>query len=256
MLWLPAFVGGLLLAVLVAGYLAIKHVPGDYRPLALAGREREQARRRVQQAVVEVLGAASRVGSRDPHCDPADQPRRATVELSADTLNRWVASLPDEVTTALGRAGLRDPAVAVNDGRLTLYAHWARHDAVVGVDLVAEFDDTQRMTIRLAGARLGRVPVPRGILETRRREIIALLDAYVERQRQAGRPDSDAGDLTGAVERVVDALRGVPVRLDLPRRCGHARIRSIRPRRGKLILEIISLLPDPPAADQPSRRSW
>ncbi|MFW6154400.1 MAG: hypothetical protein ACOC95_04200 [Planctomycetota bacterium] len=248
-----------LIAAGVVSYLAVKHVPGDYRPLALAVAQRRQARRCVEQAVVEVFGAASRVGSLDPHCDPADQPRQATVEFGGDTLNRWIASLPPEATTALYRAGLRDPAIAVGDGQITLYAHWARYDAVVGVDLVPVFDDTQRMTIRIAGARLGRLPLPRQVIDEHRREVIDLLVEYIEQWRQthpSGAAATDADDLAGATERVVEALRGVPVRLDLPRQYGHARIKGIRPKRGKLVIEIISLLPEPPAADQPSRPSW
>jgi len=249
----------LALAAIAAGVcLAIRHVPGDYRPLVLGGPQKQQARRSAERAVVEVLGAASRVGSLDPHCDPADQPREATVELDGDILNRWVASLPPEAAAALNQAGVRDPAVVVGDGRITLYAHWARYDAVVAVDLVPAFDDTQSLTIRIAGVRLGRMPVPRQTVQRHRREVIDALVGHIRQWRQTGQPGPsgmDGQDLADVAERVIEALRGTPVRLDLPRRYGHARIRGIRAADGKLVIEIISLLPEP-AADQPSRSSW
>jgi len=237
-----------LVVLLAAGLivLAVKRVPARYRPLTLSAQQKQLAKNRFDRAIQAFLAVTSHVGTVDPR-RPATSPapREGALELTADELNFFLAALPDEAIAALWRIGLRDPALSVDDGRLTLYAYWSRYDAVIAVDLAAVFADDQSMTLNLLGARLGGMPVPNRVFIRHRDEILGQLRDHVRdlsgRRGEHFGP-APASDLGRAGKQLIDAAEGIPVRLDVHGVWGHARVRNIRLVKDKVIIEVVSLL--------------
>ncbi len=88
---------------------------------------------------------------------------------SMDDIALWLSDKP--VKAELARAGFRDPAVAMDDGVLTLMVMSTRYEKVISVDLSFIFDERGDMRMVIRAVRVGLLPVPKGIMEDHIRQL-------------------------------------------------------------------------------------
>jgi hypothetical protein len=188
-----ALLGAILAPVTFLGlWLAFQHKPAWYQPARLDEQGYQLARR-------------DAVATADSISDQLVQGKEFELVLTDRSVNEWLAALPSiwpEAKQALPRE-LRDPAVRFAEDRIRFAAHFDKNgwQAIVSVDLfVRVSDDGTSVTIALAGARGGSLPVPRTIIER-------LLRPLIEHARSSGKNhDTDA---TSPWDAAVKSVRSV-----------------------------------------------
>jgi len=256
----------LILVVVAVGTVGVLYyractVPDDYEPLALSPAEKARAIRRMEDKLLAFGTAAGIVGGRSTHQTGVmaeDRKRlaaRGDIEIgerhfiqrfSSDDLNHWIASMPDDVTSALHSAGMSQPAVAIGKDRLTFYSHWEEFDKIVGVDLDFQFNADQTMTIQVRSARVGTQAIPERFWAEQKDRIAQQIPAYVKKMMGAqedfaGLSPHAYGDIASDM---ANAIEGRPVNLDIRYGFGNVRIKNIELKDGELVMEVVSLLPE------------
>jgi len=250
-------------AVVTAGVLYYRacQIPDDYKPLALSPAEKTQAIEQMKKKLGAFVTAAGLVGGSSTHETAVmaeDRQRiagRGDIKLreksfiqtfSADELNQWLASMPDGVTSALYSVGMSQPALAIGDDRLTFYSYWQDYDKIVGVDLDFRFNADQTMTMQIRSARMGTQAIPEWLWAEQKARIAEQIPAYVKKmigaQKEfAGLSPRTYGDVAS---KMTHAMEGRPVNLDIRDGFGNVRIKDIKLKKGELVMEVVSLLPE------------
>jgi len=174
-----ALLGAILAPVIFIGFwLAFQHKPAWYQPVRLDEQGYQLARREA-------------VATADSISDQLVQGKEFELVLTDRSVNEWLAALPriwPEARQSMPDE-LRDPAVRFAEDRIRFAAHFDKNgwQAIVSVDLfVRVSDDGTSVTIALAGARGGSLPVPRAVIER-------LLRPLIEHTRSSGKNhDADA----------------------------------------------------------------
>jgi len=174
-----ALLGAILAPVTFVGlWLAFQQKPAWYQPVRLDEQGYQLARRVA-------------VATADSISDQLVQGKEFELVLTDRSVNGWLAALPriwPEAKQTLPDE-LQDPAVRFAEDRIRFAAHFDKNgwQAIVSVDLfVRVSDDGTSVTIALAGARGGSLPVPRTIIER-------LLQPLIEYARSSGKNhDTDA----------------------------------------------------------------
>ncbi|MEK7757244.1 MAG: hypothetical protein AAB385_08530 [Planctomycetota bacterium] len=188
-----ALLGAILAPVTFLGlWLAFQHKPAWYQPVRLDEQGYQLARR-------------DAVATADSISDQLVQGKEFELILTDRSVNEWLAALPriwPEAKRTLPDE-LRDPAVRFAEDRIRFAAHFDKNgwQAIVSVDLfVRVSDDGTSVTIALAGARGGSLPVPRAVIER-------LLRPLIEHARSNGmNHDTDA---TSPWDAAVKSVRSV-----------------------------------------------
>jgi hypothetical protein len=183
-------------------YLLASAVPEAYRPAVLSREQQEQA------AKAFINGVLSELHNRAEDARPFEmtftQGEINSYLASADEIIRFYDSQKvGEARRSMAEAGIAAPAVALDDGVLTFMCRLTEYDKILSVDLAFAFDETGKLKVSVAGARLGRLPAP-GFLVRR------AVDEMTRRLPQAEEADA-AGPREGAPtsEDVGRALRAV-----------------------------------------------
>lgn len=152
---------GLAAAAIAVVYVLIDAWPSDYAPLALSEDQKQQA-------------AASFVNACAQFSNGAQATEPYTLALGEEQVNSYFASA-DEIADTVGQplklrrlletAGLADPAVALHDGHMRLMVRSLAKDKVVGADLRFVFQPDGRLRVEVAGASVGRLPLPRSAIQ-------------------------------------------------------------------------------------------
>ncbi len=188
-----ALFGAILAPVTFVGlWLAFQHKPAWYQPVHLDEQGYHLARR-------------DAVATADSISDQLVQGKEFELVLTDRSVNGWLAALPSiwpEAKQTLPDE-LRDPAVRFTEDHIRFAAHFDKNgwQAIVSVDLfVRVSDDGTNVTVALAGARGGSLPVPRTIIER-------LLRPLIEHARSSGK-NHDA-DATSPWDAAVKSVRSV-----------------------------------------------
>jgi len=240
----------LLVAVVIAAlvvFAMISYVPSSYRWRHRSPEEQKIARNAFVKHIGEGFG--NRIGR-------ARVGEVFTWTLTAEQANDYLASLdaiaslgsldedePVYALAAMERAGLADPAVAMDDGLLTVMAKVRKYGKVFSIDLALEFDDAGDLGIRIAGMRIGAMPVPQAILEDRVQQARSRLSAQLaraERAQDARLGAVDLSQLAGLMRESLSMLTGESVRPVLRYKLfgttHRAQVRRIEIDEGKLTL--------------------
>ncbi len=198
-------------AVALAVYLLAGAVPESYQPSDLTPAQREQA-------VTELANEYSRFN------EQAVTGQTYTWTLSQDQVNRYLASMDEanamrvgheagEVKRKLARAGIADPAVVFDNQAVTLMCRLREYDKIVAADLAFEFTPDGKLRLKLAGARIGRLPLPRDVVADKLARLKAVLaDASNGSHPGQGAPAGQAtGEFAEALRAVVMAIEGDPI---------------------------------------------
>lgn len=147
----------------------------------------------------------------------ADSTSRSMVEgemfevaLSDAAVNRWLAALPS-LWPDVGRrmpAGLRDPAVSFDEGEMRIGGFYEDRGwrVIANAAIVPELTDAgATITLRLAAARGGSLPLPRNFLERAVRQLRRRADEAVT----APDGDDEFWSAMREIRTVDDLFRGV-----------------------------------------------
>ncbi len=245
---------GVLLGTALTLYLLANRRPADYRPTVLAAEGKEQARERLKDRVAEFVSRAGEISSY-PDGGQIDPDQVMVMTVTQDEMNDWVASLPEQAEIEMARMGLREPAIALGDDRLTFYAFWAEHEKVVGIDFAFTFTPTGDLKLLLKGVRMGNLAMPRTFYD----ELVVRLERHIQRrlsQADAAGQESFAGipeeQIRSGAKALVDTLGGKPVRPEIREHFGQVRITGIDLAKGLLTLRVVPLTPEGGATPAPS----
>ncbi|MFP4053088.1 MAG: hypothetical protein ACLFV7_04405 [Phycisphaerae bacterium] len=140
-------------------YWQASRVPGEYRYQSLTPTQRRQAAKDFVSRLADFNRYAQ---NNEPFSWSIDQ----------DRINRYMASLEEiaavrpghkagTVTEALREAGLADPAVSLEEGKVLLMVRSIEHDKIVSVSLDLEFTSDRRLRVKLEKASVGELTLPR-----------------------------------------------------------------------------------------------
>jgi len=190
-------------------YLLASWVPGDYRPARLGRDERHLATRHFYNRVFDFINDGETV-------------RPFTWSVDEEWLNRSLTSMDEiayqrggergQVLRLMERARLAEPAVALRDGEMRLMVRSIEHDKVLSATLRFDFSPPDRMEVRLAGTRIGCLPVPMFLVRER---VERLKETIVQRLLSAA--EGDHADEAVADPRTADVgkvLAGVVAAID------------------------------------------
>jgi hypothetical protein len=230
-LWcLVALTAAILLAA-AALYMLVSWVPAEYRPEDIAHR----------WLGVRVPALLDEFAKRKPFQWEETQEQINSYLASMDEI---VAAIPNrtagQVNRELDAAGVGDPAVAIKDGLLTVMFLAKEYKKVVSVDLRLKQGDGA-IRVRLAGTRVGRLPVPEALVRGPLGELKAKLQAQLDRRERDTRPVTRpadghalAADVTNILPLVIAGIDESPIPTELPK--WRFRIDEVRLESGKLTL--------------------
>ena len=248
----------LLATAAIAGgalYLLAIRIPCYYKPLRLSAAEQEDGMR-------HFVNHISRF------CSRAGAGKAFTWALTADQANEYLASMdaiaalpgrPLHPSARLAEAGFEDPALAMRDGVLTIAMRSRRHNKILSLDLRFESNDAGELTARIAAARIGSLPVPRGLLDEHIRQ--ARHELHRRLAAASARPDDRVGpirldELTAVLRRLMEMTDGKYVRPVVVSPIGRHRvvIQDIEISDGRLTLRCRPDVPGPSTATAPRTR--
>ena len=222
-----------ILGMLGVLYILAGRAPDSYRPMRLTAEQKRQA---VADFGVRIQDFGNAAQQNDPY----------TWSVREDRLNEYLASLDEiaanlrggrrgRVEAAMAKAGLAEPAVRLRDGLVTLAIRSTRHNRIFSVDLAFTFASDKSLRVRLEGAHIGDLVVPKSFVRGALAELQALL-ARGGRGEAAPRPDSaDArrkrispNDLANVLAAVVAAIDGRAIRAELTWPVNKRRVRIDR----------------------------
>jgi hypothetical protein len=202
--WTAAVVVVCLLAG--GGYLYFRasRVPEAYRYRPLSRAERKQS-------ATDFYNQLARFNR---HAQDT-QPFRFSI--SEDRINRYLASMEEiaairpghrsgSVVEALHEAGVADPAVALEDGRLRLMLRLREYHKIISLTLGIEFTADRKLRVKLIETAVGTLAVPDDLV---RQRLTALRESLAK--RATDEPTDEPSDPTG---QVVDVLRAVLQAID------------------------------------------
>ncbi len=241
-------VAGLGLIVFVIGaYVQASRVPDDYRPARLNSDQRRET--------IRDFGKQLQYFVRESQKGQAFE-----LSVSQGLLNDYLGSMdeiashmpgdiePGRADEVMRRAGVADPAVALQDDAVVLMVRSTEHNKVLSVELAMSMADDGRLRVRMGEARIGRLAVP---AELGRRALGKLKRAL---RRRAARntpetPETLAGlsahDMGVVLSSVIGAIDEdpIPVEWEFERR--RMRIAGIRITAERLVLSVEPVEPWP-----------
>ena len=162
-----------------------------------------------------------------------------TWTITAEQANSYLASMdaiasfakrkPVHALARMERVGLVGPAVAMDDGVLTLMGKIRDYNKVISIDLAFDIDDAGEIAIEIHEIRVGVLPIPRRLVDE------ALAEARLElaeqlAKAQRGEPAVmgavNMNDLAGLMKRIITMLDGRRVPAEITVKAG-ARHRTI-----------------------------
>lgn len=173
-----------LLALAVLGLLvASKWTPAAYRPPELSPEQQEEQMRRF---VNHVNQFGDQAGAGGPIEWTLTQQQANDYLASMDAIASLNFDHPVSPRAQLQQAGLEAPAVAFEDGRITLMARSREYGAVVSVDLGFEFDPEGHVAANVSGVRVGELPLPQDQVQPLLQKVSRQLVARLQPATRAG----------------------------------------------------------------------
>ena len=239
----------LVLAAVIAYGLASR-IPADYRPARLTA---DQQQKQVNRFFA-LLGRFSEHGGAGRPFTWSVTDKEANLCLgSIDAIASLRPGESVHPMAELEREGFSDPAVAMHEGVLRLMIRSTGSKKILGVDLSFVFDDRGDVQAKIAGMRVGEMPVPKILFRRKLRELredLQKLLAGAEEGASAPFGSIRTGDVARFLEAVVGMLDGAPAKPEIVWDDGAAahplRITGVEITEGKLTLHVDPVIGAPP----------
>ena len=229
-------------AVLIA-YILANRVPSYYRPVRLDAAGRDVAMREFRRRLIEF----SNEGQKN---EPFDW------SLTERDMNRYLDAMDEiayqggakygAVRRAMASAGLAEPAVALKDGHISLIARSLKYDKIISIDIGMKIGDDGLLHVSLAGAHIGRLPMPpsfvRGQVDRLRAKFATRPDLTSSAPAIGGLDSSQAAEV---LRRVMSAIDGEPIPTEMSWKITtrkRVRVTRIDIGSGKLTLHMVPVL--------------
>ena len=178
------------LLVLTAGFLywQASREPEIYKPAELTEAERKQAAKKFFTDVA--IHFSNLVERTEP----------ASLRLTQKDVNRYLASLPEiealkvggkkeTVHKRMAQIGLSQPAVAMQDGLLTLMARSTEYNKIVSLGISFSRASNGHLQVQLAETRVGELGVPQALLRDKLEQLKKEQRAWAESLVAKAGPD-------------------------------------------------------------------
>lgn len=237
----------LLTAVLAAAvYLLAAAIPPQYQPVQLdPDQRRDVATQKFLPRMADFSNGAQDV-------TPFDW------SVTEKDLNLYLASMeeirtlqfgrnPGQIERAMARAGIAEPAVRLHDGLLTVMARSTQYNKVISADIAFQFSQPGKVHMRLAGVRVGRLPVPEKYIHETLADLRRQLQARLEGKpssstapRDNHEDDDERDVVTKLLKSMSQALNDEPVESEFrwPLNKRWVRIDSVKIEDGTLTLHV------------------
>jgi hypothetical protein len=244
-------------ALLVAGiavlcpvvlYILAGGAPARYQPALLTQVQQKQAAGQFLMKIQE-FGNLAQSGTEFTWSISQEECNDALASLGeiADKLQQGKAG---QVRQAMERSGATDPAVAFDDGLLTIMLKAKEYDKIVSIDVRFTFDQQKQLLVRFAGARVGLLPMPDGLARNYLEQFQRAMEHRPAQPASDGTADTtpsggsiggvSANDLSAVLAGVIQAIDGLPLPADRTWKINHQRFRiaGIQMDKGKLALQV------------------
>ena len=190
-----------LVALMVAGgllYIQASRIPDNYRPARLSQEETTQAVRHFAQDVAEGFG------------NKVKMVKPFEWSITQSTVNRYLAAIDEiaynlpngvkrgQIDAEMAKLGLADPAVALEDGKVTLMVRSTAYSKVLSAEISVKLVDG-KLLFALSATRIGKLPAPSGFLTGKIRAMSRKLTG--ER----------SGDIAETLAELLSAIDGEPI---------------------------------------------
>lgn len=202
-----------LLALIVAALLVLYglagHTPAYYRPARLDADQRDLAMREFRRKLMDFSNKGQDIV---PFAWSVTQVQLNNYLAAMDEIAVQGGAESGEVRSAMASAGLSEPAVALDDGRVRLMARSVDYDRIISIDIGMRVGDGGLLHVTLDGARVGKLPLPPSMVRSlvdRLRDKIAEDFEPAEADSPVARLDAEVVALM--IRQVLTALDGDPI---------------------------------------------
>ncbi len=232
--------------LVIAGGLYVQsiRIPGNYRPARLSADQKKKTVKEFWSKVQDFGNAAQR---NDPY----------EWSVKRVQLNRFLAAMDDiaastpsgesgRVHRAMAEAGLAEPAIDLDDGSMTFMVRSTQHNRIISAELAFSINGEGRLVGTLSAMRLGRLPLPRWLVQERFQEAKGLLSLYNDlNDGSEGRSMAglSAGDLARLLGGILGGIDGDPIKTELtwPLKKKRVRIDRIEIDEKRLKLQVVPI---------------
>jgi len=146
-------------------YIQASRIPDNYHPAKLTEKEARQAVGNFVRDVAEGFG------------NKVKMVKKFEWSITQTTVNRYLAAIDEiafnlpngvkrgHIDAEMAKLGLADPAVAFEDGKVTLMVRSTAYRKVLSAEITVELIEDNKLQFTLSATRLGRLPVPSGFLK-------------------------------------------------------------------------------------------
>ena len=180
-------------------YIQASRKPDNYHPVQrLTAQEADRAAHQFIKDVGE--GFSNNVKLVEPFEWSITQKKANTYLASMDEIAFNLTDNPrGKLNKEMDRLGLADPAVGLQDGKVTLMIRSTEYNKILSAVIAVKVLDNDKLKLSLSATRIGRLPVPRSILTDRIKELAGTL----------GGRRSDA--ISDTLARLLSAIDGEPI---------------------------------------------
>jgi hypothetical protein len=156
----------LVVLMVLAGllYIQASRIPDNYRPARLTPDEARRTTRNFARDVAQGFGNKVKL------VKPFEW------STTQETINRYLAAMDEiaftlpngvkrgKIDEEMARLGLADPAVALEDGAITLMVRSTAYGKVLSAEISVELVEDNKLLFTLTATRIGKLPVPSSLL--------------------------------------------------------------------------------------------
>jgi hypothetical protein len=180
-------------------YIQASRIPNNYRPARLT---KEEAQKEVKYFARDI---AQGFGNKVKLVEPFEW------SIKQSTMNRYLAAM-DEIAFNLpngvkrgyidqemARIGLADPAVAFDDGKVTLMIRSTTYGKILSAEIAVDLVENDKLKFTINATRIGKLPVPSSLLTDK----IKTLSEKISGKQ--------ANDISGTLAELLSAINGEPI---------------------------------------------
>ncbi|MCP4375844.1 MAG: hypothetical protein GY794_06680 [bacterium] len=147
-----------------AVYIQASRIPDNYHPAKLTREEAEKVAHKFAHDIVQKFG------------NNVKRAKEFDWTITQSTINGYLAATDEiafclprgmkrgQVDAEMAKLGLADPAVAMEDGKLTLMIRSTDYNKILSAEISVNLLDDGRLKFTLEATRIGKLPVPSGFL--------------------------------------------------------------------------------------------
>lgn len=184
--WTAIDVVALLMLVAMGLFLLASWKPSGYEPIRLSDNQKHKAASDFGMLVIDRFRRAAQ--------DAAHNDRPFSFSFTQDQLNGYLASMDHiavlrapvkhgDVYKLMDEAGLTEPVINLRDGVLTVMVRTRDYEKILSAGLTFTFTEDAGLKIDLAGAYIGRAPIPKSLIRRRLQPVKAILREQMEKMQ-------------------------------------------------------------------------